>query len=97
MYRCIIGKPLGKIYDYSNYKNLMRLKRNIISNPSHVLNLIFKQLKSNCQFRVPSFNKVKLKQSFVHQAVLELNKVRFFVFVGSIYHTVVQEIFQMHI
>ncbi len=53
--------------------NLLRLANNIVSDSNHVLHNEFESLPSNRRYRVPRFNKVMLKHSFVHQAVLELN------------------------
>jgi hypothetical protein len=70
----IVGQPLEKLYDSAYYNNLLRLANNIVSDPNHVLHNEFELLPSNRRYRVPKFNKVRLKNSFVHQAILELNK-----------------------
>ncbi len=70
----IVDQPLEKLYDSAYYNNLLRLANNIVSDPNHVLHNEFELLPSNWRYRVPRLNKVRLKHSFVHQAILELNK-----------------------
>jgi len=70
----IIGQPLEKLYDLAYHNNLLRLANTIISNPLHILHKEFELLPSNRRYRVPRFNKVRLKHSFVHQATIALNK-----------------------
>jgi len=40
----------------------------------HILHKEFELLPSKRRYRVPRFNKLRLKHSFVHQAILALNK-----------------------
>lgn len=54
--------------------SLLGLANNIVSDPNHVLHNESVLLPSNRQYEGPKFNQVWLKKSFVHQAVLELNK-----------------------
>lgn len=78
----IVEKHLDKWYDRSKYKNLTKLARNIISNPSHVLNFEFIALKSNNWFIVPSSIIV-----FIYLFV------SLCLFLRSIYHAVMQATF----
>lgn len=70
----IVGQPLEKLYDLAYHNNLLRLANNILADTNHVLHNEFVLLPSNQRYRVQSFNRVRLKHSFVHQAILELNK-----------------------
>ncbi len=70
----IVGQPLEKLYDLAYYNNLLRIANNIVADSNHVLHNEFVLLLSNRRYSVPSFNRVRLKHSFVHQAILELNK-----------------------
>ncbi len=70
----IVGQPLEKLYDLAYYNNLLRIANSIVADSNHVLHNEFVLLLSNRRYRVPSFNRVRLKHSFVHQAILELNK-----------------------
>ncbi len=71
----IVGQPIEKLYDSACYNNLLRLANNIVFDPNHVLHNEFELLPSNRRYKVPRLNKVRLKHSFVHQAILELNKL----------------------
>ncbi len=70
----IVGQPLEKLYD-SAYNNLRLANNNIVSDLNHVLHNKFELLPSSRRYRVPRLNKVRLKHSFVHQAILELNNL----------------------
>jgi len=70
----IVGQPLEKLYDSAYHNNLLRLANIIASNPMHILDREFELLPSKRRYRVPKFNKVRLKHSFFHQAILALNK-----------------------
>jgi len=66
----IVGQPLEKLY----YNNLLRLANIIASNSMHTLHKEFELLPSKRRYRVPRFNKLRLKHFFVHKAILGLNK-----------------------
>ncbi len=72
----IVGQTLEKLDDSAYYNNLLRLANNIVSDPNHILHNEFELLPSNRRYRVPRFHKVRLKHSFEHQTILELNKKR---------------------
>ena len=57
----IVGQPCYRLYDSAFHNNLIRLSNNIISDPNHVLNRKYELLPSNGRYRVPRFNKVRLK------------------------------------
>ena len=57
-------------------KSMLRLANSISSDPLHVLNGEYQLLPSRRRFRVPTFKKNRLKNSFVHQSVLLLNQNR---------------------
>jgi len=60
----IVGQPLEKLYDSAYHNYLLRLANIIASNPIHTLHL--KSLNFyHKRYRVPRFNKVRLKHSFV--------------------------------
>ena len=69
----IVGQPLEKFYESAYHNNILRLANTIVSDPNHVLNSEYELLPSNRRYRVPRFNKVRLKHSFVHQSILKLN------------------------
>ncbi len=76
MFSKLVGQPLQKVYEFSYHKNLVRLANNIVSELNHELYNEFVLLPSNQQYNVPRYNWIKLKYYFVHQAVLELNKLQ---------------------
>ena len=70
----IVGQPLEVLFEAAYHNNTMRLAKNIISDPSHVLNKEYKLLPSGRRYSVPRFDRVRLKQSFIHQSILKLNE-----------------------
>ena len=70
----IVGQPLLKLYTSTYDNSVLRLARNITSNTSHVLHGEYRLLPSGRRYCVPSFKKVRLKKSFVHQSTLRLNQ-----------------------
>ena len=70
----IVGQPLQKLYTSTYDNSVLRLARNITSNTSHVLHGEYRLLPSGRRYGVPSFKKVRLKKSFVHQSTLRLNQ-----------------------
>ena len=70
----IVAQPCQRLCDSAYHNKLVRLSNNIIdSDPNHVLNSDYELLPSNRRYRVPRFNKVRLKHSFVHQSILIVN------------------------
>lgn len=72
----IVGQPLEKLYESAYHNNILRLANNIVSDPNHVLNSEYELLPLNRRYRVPRFNRVRLRHSFVHQSILKLNTER---------------------
>ena len=70
----IVGQPLQRLYTTTYDNSVQRLARNITSNTSHVLHGEYGLLPSGRRYCVPSFKKVRLKKSFVHQSTLRLNQ-----------------------
>lgn len=60
----IVGYSLEKLYAYR--KNIFTMANNIISNRRNVLDSKYKLQPSDWNYEVPWFNKVRMKNSFVH-------------------------------
>ncbi len=71
---CWSASREATVYGLAYYNNLLRLPNNIVADSNHVLHNGFVLLPSNRRYRVPSFNRVRLKHSFVHRAILKLKK-----------------------
>ncbi len=69
----IVGQRLEKMYESAYQDNMLRLANNIVSEPNHVLNGEYKLLPSKQRYRIPRFNKIRLKNFFVCQSILKLN------------------------
>ena len=69
----IVGQPLETLYRSAYDNSMLRLARSITSNSNHPLNGEYDLLPLGRRYRVPTWNRVKLRKSFVHQSVLKLN------------------------
>ena len=70
----IVGQPLQRLYTSTYDSSILRLARNITSNTSHVLHREYRLLPSGRRYGLPTYNKIKLKRSFVYQSTLRLNQ-----------------------
>ncbi len=68
-----VGQPLEKMYESAYQDNTVRLANNMVSEPNHVLNGEYELLPSKQRYRIPRFNKIRLKNSFLYQSILKLN------------------------
>ena len=70
----IVGQPLETLFDTSYTNGVLRLARGITSNNKHPLHGEYDVLPLQRRYRVPTWNRVQLRKSFVHQSTLLLNK-----------------------
>ena len=71
----ITGLPAVYSFQEAHNNSMLRLARNISNDPLHVLHSEYQLLPSNRRFRVHSFNRIRLKNSFIHQSILLLNQL----------------------
>lgn len=62
----VAGQPFEKLYESAYHI------RHLKAGQQHVLKSEYKLFSSDRRYRIPRFNKVRLKHSFVHQSILKL-------------------------
>ena len=70
----IVGQALEPTFQAAYTKKMLYLARSITSDPTHALFEEYELLPSNRRFRLPRYGRVRMKNAFVHQSVLLLNK-----------------------
>ncbi len=69
----IIGRPISHLFQEAHNKSMLRLATCISTDITHILHQEYRLLPSNRRFRVPFYNRNRLKHSFIHQSILLLN------------------------
>ena len=71
----IIGLPIENLFQEAHNKSMLRLATCISTDITHTLYQEYQPLPSSRRFRVPRFNRNRLKHAFIHQSILLLNQL----------------------